>query len=147
MNEPDIQYVDVLPTDSPESVADKIETAILITNGTKSMRRDRPYSGQRHTCLGQRGQQEVSGVTMRDIYDCFVRGFILSHPSMSNDGKLLRSNDEIIREALKGEGGNINGADIYKLTGDIDPVAVIQNAMCEIERIMGIFPNIPKDKE
>lgn len=102
MNKPDIQYVDVLPTDSPESVTDKIDTAILITNGAKSMRRDRPYSGQRHTCLGQRGQQEVSGVTMRDIYDCFVRGFILSHPSMSNDGKLLRSNDEIIREALKG---------------------------------------------
>ena len=31
--------------------------------------RDRPYDGQIHTDEGERGRQEVSGVTMRDLVD------------------------------------------------------------------------------
>lgn len=33
--------------------------------------------------------------------------------------------------------------DVYEGEGDVDPLAVMQNMMCEVERKMGIFPNVP----
>jgi hypothetical protein len=74
--------------------------------------RSRPYLGQRHTDLGERGKTEVRGLTMRDIGDCIRRGQILA----------------------RAPGDRV----------DYDEIAVIQNAMCEVERMMGIFPNVPR---
>ena len=89
-----------------------------------SLDRSRPYDGQAHTDNGERGKQLVEGLTMRDVADCIVRGFL--------------DCGGIDRECPIHD-------DIYSLDLDnIDPGAVIQNACCHIERYMGIFPNVPE---
>lgn len=112
--------------------------------GEINMRRDRPYSGQPHTDNGVRGSQEVSGVTMRDIKDAFIRAYIISHPCYENDSIIpIEPNHTLIEECRKGPNACICENDVYALKGDIDPIAVSQNLTCEIERLMGIFPNLP----
>lgn len=87
-----------------------------------SMDRNRPYDGQPHTHSGERGQTKVEGLTMRDVADCVVKGF-------------LNASGLEIKDPIHD--------DIYKIElDDIDPGAVIQNMVCHIERMMGIFPNI-----
>ena len=125
------------PDDSDECVGEKLITAISILHGIKSMVRDRPYKGQPHTADGVRGSTQVVGLTMRDIRDCMLRGFVLAH---IYEGE----NREIIEEAFKGEKGTINSSDLFRMVGDVDPVAVMQNTLCEIEKVMGIFPNTPQ---
>lgn len=87
---------------------------------------ERPYDGQDHTDAGERGKTIVQDLTMRDIADCIFLGFFLASglPAHQWPDKL-------------------HDLDI----GDIDPGAVIQNAVCEIERRMGIFPNIPGERD
>jgi hypothetical protein len=102
----------------------------------KNLRRDRPYSGQPHTDKGIRGKQEVSGVTMRDLRDCLLRSFFLCSSHIS---------PERYDEANKGEDAQLCDNDLYGWNLDeIDPVALMQNFTCDVERIMGIFPNVPK---
>lgn len=102
----------------------------------KSMNRKRPYNGQSHTDYGERGKTMVEGLTMRDICDCYVRGVILA------SGHIV---PELYTEACKGENAELSINDLYgwDLT-QTDPGAIQQNMMCEVERMMGIFPNIPK---
>lgn len=89
-----------------------------------SLDRKRDYDGQPHTDSGTRDKTEVKGLTMRDISDCIVLGFI--------DASKLEIDSPI-------------HDDIYKIDLDkIDPGAVIQNAMCHIEKYMEIYPNITK---
>ncbi len=80
----------------------------IIDEATGSHRGDlfraRPYDGQPHTDLGERGKQVVSGITMRDIRDCFIRAVALS----SGPG-------EVYEEAKKGERANICENDLYAL--------------------------------
>lgn len=96
-------------------------------SGALSLDRNRPYDGQPHTDGGERGKQLVNGLTMRDIADCIVRGFL-------DCGGIHR--EVPIHD------------DIYTIDlNNIDPGAVIQNAVCHIERYMGIFPNLPKPQE
>lgn len=103
---------------------------------SRNMLRDRPYTGQAHTCTGMRGSQEISGITFRDMRDAYIRACCMSAP----DTPLLHD------EACKGEHAAICENDIYELDWEhIDPVAVIQNMSCEIEKMMGIYPNIPKE--
>ena len=100
----------------------------------RSMKRGRPYIGQPHTDGGTRGMQLVEGLTMRDICDCFVIGACLA----SGPGSFYD-------EASKGEDAILCEDDLYHLPWDnMDIVAVRQNMVCEIERRMGIFPNVPK---
>ena len=91
-----------------------------------SLERDRPYDGQPHTDQGERGKQEVKGLTLRDIADCIVLGFL-------DAGGIERECP--IRD------------DVYTIERDLDYVAVIQNAICHVEKMMGIYPNVPKLKE
>lgn len=85
--------------------------------------RSRPYDGQPHTDLGERGKQEVQGITMRDLRDCFIRGCY--------DASGLTPADW--------------PRDVYGLPwDDMDPIAVCQNMLCWVERYMGIFPNVPE---
>lgn len=85
--------------------------------------RDRPYDGQVHTDLGERGRTEVRGLTMRDLRDCFMRACFLSSGLPESEWP----------------------ASIYKLPwATMDPVAISQNLTCEVERMMGIFPNVPQ---
>ncbi len=99
-----------------------------------SLDRNRPYDGQPHTCVGARGKQLIHGLTMRDIADCFVRGFLHAANEQFPDGYVYN--------------GNICRDDLYRIDlNKIDPGAVIQNAGCEIEKMMGIWPNVPRLKE
>jgi hypothetical protein len=47
-------------------------------------------------------------------------------------------------EATKGEAAAICENDLYGWDlNKLDPMAVAQNLACEIEKIMGIYPNVP----
>jgi len=100
--------------------------------------RGRPYMGQAHTDAGHRGKTEIKGITFRDLSDCFLRACCLSAGACDS-----KEGDRLYEEALKGEMADICENDIYKLPWDnMDPIAVNQNLSYEVERIMGIFPNI-----
>lgn len=108
-----------------------------------NMSRHRPYQGQPHTSTGARGATEIRGVTFRDLRDCFIRAYILSH-SHYKEGSLeeVQPNAALRTEAEKGEAATLCENDMYGLRGDIDPMAVAQNLACELEKMMGIYPNI-----
>lgn len=81
---------------------------------------DRAYDGQPHTVNGERGQQMVEGLTMRDITDCFVRACYESSGL-----------------PIKQWPGSVHDLP------DLDLMAVSQNLGCNIEKRMGIYPNVP----
>jgi hypothetical protein len=83
--------------------------------------RNRPYDGQIHTDKGERGKTEVKSLTMRDITDC--------------------ARIAIWESAFSPE----NAESIYDIDlSKVDPVAIEQNLACNIEKMMGIYPNAPK---
>lgn len=93
--------------------------------------RNRPYDGQRHTNNGERGNTEVKGLTMRDIRDCLIKACLRLDPETN---KYVEENRWLMN-------------DIYKVNfSNIDPLAMAQNLTCEIEKMMGIYPNVPKLK-
>jgi len=96
--------------------------------------RNRPYRGQPHTDEGIRGKTEVKGITFRDLCDAFIIG-ACSASSHQLGGELYeKANGD--RKVCK--------TDLYRLDwNDMDIVAVMQNMTCEVERMMGIFPNVP----
>lgn len=99
------------------------------------MRRDRPYGGQPWTNSGVRGATEIRGITFRDLRDCFIRAVFLSAYDVV---------PHLYEEATKGEGATLCEADLYGWDLDkLDPMAVAQNLSCEVERAMGIWPNVP----
>lgn len=126
-----------MPWDIPDKKASAaLEVAFADLEPDLSMKRDRPYIGQPHTSLGKRGQTEVRGVTFRDLRDCFIRAMCFcADPD-------IPTNRRILKEARKGENANLNGNAVYAVEGNIDPLAIWQNMACEIEKIMGIYPNI-----
>ncbi len=100
------------------------------------MSRKRAYNGQIHTVYGKRGKTKVKGLTMRDICDCYIRGLLISAPNVSS---------KISMEAMKGERADLDENDLYGFDlNKIDAVAIMQNMMCEVEKMMGIYPNVPK---
>lgn len=101
-----------------------------------SMFRCRPYLGQDHTNTGVRGKTEINGVTFRDLRDAYIRAYCLSCGI---------ENPAFYEEAQKGEKASLSENDIYNLKGSVDPIAVLQNLSCEIEKLMGIYPNIDKE--
>lgn len=106
-----------------------------------NMRRDRPYNGQPHTDTGERGKTEIKGITFRDLRDCFIRAILLSTGAETISGKDMRP---LYEEACKGENAVLCENDLYGWDwNQLDPMAVFQNFSCEVERIMGIFPNVP----
>ena len=95
----------------------------------------RPYNGQPWTDAGERGKTLVEGLTMRDVADCFARALFQS----SGPGPLYDASQD-------GDGCSLSNNDMYKVDlNQIGAVAWQQNLTCEIERMMGIFPNIPKE--
>ena len=99
------------------------------------MRRDRPYNGQPHTITGARGAFEIRGITMRDLRDCFIRAALLSAYEIAPAGTY--------EEASKGENAALCENDLYGWNWDkLDPMAICQNLSLEIERLMGVYPNI-----
>lgn len=126
--------------------------------------RERPYNGQPWTDDGIRGQTEVKGLTLRDIKDCFIKALLQCGASdeylekdfmkcwdftgCDENGTppkptqyLLDNQDKYV--STKVDTGNWRPQDVFKLElNKIDPLAVAQNLTCEIEKMMGIFPNI-----
>lgn len=101
-----------------------------------NMRRDRPYNGQPHTDTGIRGKTEIKGITFRDLRDCYIRAIFLSCGELK---------PEHYNEANKGENAVLCEDDLYGWDfNKLDPMAISQNLSCEIEKLMGIFPNIEK---
>ena len=102
-----------------------------------SLYRNRPYRGQSHTAQGDRGKQEIKGITMRDLCDAFIIG------ACSASGHLL--NSELYDKV---ESRRLNRNDLYRLNwNELDPGAVCNQMCCEIEKMMGIFPNVPKENQ
>ena len=92
----------------------------------------RPYNGQPWTDAGERGKTEVRGLTMRDIGDCLAVAFLTS---CEGPWRNLY------------ESGQATWNDVYEAIAadpDFDPVAVRQALTCEIEKRMGIYPNVPR---
>lgn len=117
-------------------IMDKIEDAFRDPH--VNMDRKRPYDGQPWTDSGIRGKEEIKGITFRDLRDCFVRAACLSCGP---------TNLAHYREADKGVAAKLNTDSLYELDWTkIDPVAVAQNLSCEVERLMGIFPNVREVK-
>ena len=130
-------------SDSFARVWDQIEHDLGFND--HNMRRDRPYNGQSHTATGERGKTEIKGITFRDLRDCFVRAFIFSHEYYKPGTiELVQPNAALKDEAEKGEHAALCENDVYRLAGDIDPIAVLQNLCCEVEKVMGIYPNVPR---
>lgn len=110
-------------------------TAHLYGRHDDRMWRTRPYDGQFHTDAGPRGKVEVHGLTMRDIRDCFVRAVCLSASHVV---------PHLYDEADKGENAILSDTDLHDIDmTKVSIVAVQQNLTCEIEKMMGIFPNLP----
>lgn len=109
------------------------------------MNRNRPYDGQPHTFWGERGKTMVGEkLTMRDIADCIAMGFLAASDPDGPDGGLQKRTVEIDPEFIGTEFArkdNWDYSDLYKVTGE-DPVAVIKNAICFIEHMLGIYPNV-----
>ncbi|MBW2636827.1 MAG: hypothetical protein JRC86_04785 [Deltaproteobacteria bacterium] len=106
-----------------------------VTGSNKmSMLRSRPYDGQPHTTTGIRGSEEIKGITFRDLRDCYIRATM---QSVGPDYPGLYAESE------KGEHANLCEGDLYGLDCNIDPIAICQNMCCEIEKLMGIYPNVP----
>lgn len=99
----------------------------------------RDYDGQPHTFVGDRGRLRfyayVSGyppptVTLRDFYDAILIG-ALQAKNRGEDAPLIESIDSptVLREELN--------RDV-----DFSLISAAQNACCEIERRLGIYPNV-----
>lgn len=103
-----------------EELNEAIES-VTFDDELDTLDRNRPYLGQPWTDDGERGKQEVHGVTMRDIKDCFIKACYDSNPHLEHPKS------------------------IYDLDwNNIDIMAVCQNMTCWIEKYMGIYPNLPE---
>ncbi len=92
---------------------------------------DRPFTGQPQTDFGVRGKTEVRGIRFRDLSDCAARAFVHACPECDLHGRA--------------EDGTLNYNDLFDLNlADMDPLALIQNLCCEVEKMMGIYPNVPR---
>jgi len=117
-----------------KELSDAIEA---LTDHTTDL--NRPFTGQPQTENGERGKTEIKGIRFRDLADCLVRAFVNAAALDLKDEKLTQ---ELYRRA---KDGTLNYNDLYKLDlSKMDPMSLIQNVNCEVEKMMGIFPNVPK---
>ncbi|GAA2773985.1 hypothetical protein [Saccharopolyspora taberi] len=83
----------------------------------------RPYDGQPQTAYGERGRTEIRGITFRDLRDAFIRA------CFESSGLPI--------EQWPGS--------VYDLPwSDMDIIAVAQNMANNVEKAMGIYPNVPR---
>ena len=82
----------------------------------------RPYRGQRHTADGERGKQQIVGLTVRDIRDCLILSFYDASPP----------------ENKKNPPKSVEDLPLHEMSLE----SISQHLMCWIERYMGIYPNI-----
>ena len=112
----------------------KLNFAVSSTGGSSDYdnSREHPYNGQPHTDQGERGKTLIKRLTMRDVVDCFVMGYL----DASGRGELVDSGKWRYRNVFD---------ELPEEYNNIDPIAIGQNMSCRIEKMMKIFPNIPSD--
>lgn len=97
------------------------------------------HSGQPHTILGKRGQQEIKLKDI-EICECFLRGMLDggTYYGLTKDGELT---NRIETEKL--EYHHLIDI-IYNVEWmeNFDPVAIVQCASVHMEKVLGIYPNI-----
>lgn len=165
-----IDNIPMLDADS-ENFKDGLAFNLWSTQSNSDYRndRERPYNGQPWTDDGLRGSTEVTGLTFRDIKDCLIKAMLISAPSDEylQEGEflkcwdfseckvegdkpkptsyLLKNQDKYV--STKVDTGNWRPQDVYKIDWNkVDPLAIAQNLSVEIEKMMGIYPNIPKNE-
>ena len=85
---------------------------------------NRPFTGQPNSLAGERGNQLLYNIRMRDIQDLILKH--IAHMCADD-----RNDNEITID------------DIYKYDlNDIDPLGLVVEVCCDIERMMGIYPNL-----
>lgn len=156
----DVPMLDITDEDFKE----KLDFLVWSEHSSSDYRndRERPYNGQAHTDEGERGKQLVTGLTMRDLKDCLIKAMLMAAASykylepeiftkcwdFSTEPPtptkfLLDHQNEPDFISTKSEVGNWRNQDVYKIDfNKVDPLAIAQNFTCEVERMMGIFPNI-----
>lgn len=118
-------------TDDEKEMSDRINNAFKDVQGSSaySWDRNRPYNGQPWTFNGESGKTEVSGITQRDIVDCFVGAALDS--CGDKQPELYAKRDKPIHDL------------IYEVDLEsIDPIAWAMNMLIRIEKMMGIYPNV-----
>lgn len=118
-------------TEGKFSALDRAETVdeFFAAIDAEGFMRERPYTGQNHTCSGERGRQVVTDVSMRDVRDCLFLALFEAAGVTTPDFRLTIG-------------------DAYKLNlNEVDILAVAQNMCNHIEKRMGIYPNVPGLKE
>lgn len=104
--------------------------------GNHLTHKDRPFTGQPHTDNGERGKTEVKGIRFRDLADCVVRA--IASCALDPDAPASQKKYQQL------ENGTYNWNDLFDLDLErCDPVAIVQNVSCEVEKMMDIYPNIP----
>jgi len=113
----------------PEGIVQRIGEILYQTTNHSFANRERPYDGQPHTDQGERGKTLLAGVTFRDLCDAFVIGWLQANGKQG----IVDSPDATYN-------------DIYEHGGEcsIDPLAAMQCMSVELEKRMGIYPNVPK---
>jgi hypothetical protein len=116
-----------IPMVAGDNLEERFKNLAEAIKDKAALDRNRPYRCQQP----KRHQQLVSGLTMRDIRDCAIRGFLLctgvDQPELYH----------------KVENGTCCADDIYLIDFvKIDPIAALQNMQCEIEKMMDIYPNL-----
>jgi hypothetical protein len=102
----------------------------------------RPFTGQPHTENGERGKTEVKGIRFRDLADCVVKAWI---DAAGHTIKNEQRRNELYGRA---DDGTLNYNDVYEIDcGNVDPLALMQNVVCRVEKAMGIYPNVDKLRE
>ena len=127
--------IPILDASDPK-FAQNLKFALWSVGGSTDYRNDRgrPYNGQPQTDQGERGKTEVRGLTMRDVFDCFVMGYLeaTKRSEVVESGKWRY---QMVFDPVYEDDGR---------PFDPDPIAIGQNMCCNIEKMMGIYPNVPE---
>lgn len=103
--------------------------------------KDVMHDPQPHTILGQRGQQEIK-LKKIQIAECVLRGMLDggTYYGLTKDGELTNNIDPEFLEYHH----LIDLIYEVEWMKDFDPVAIVQCIGCHLEKVLGIYPNIPK---
>lgn len=163
------KQIPIINQDDPD-FKEKLNFELWSTQSSTDYRndRERPYNGQDWTDDGERGKTEVKGLTFRDIKDCLVKAILScsasdkyfdefskcwdfsecknEHDTPKPTEYLLSKQSDPDYICTKVNTGNWRYHDIYLVNwSNISPGALCKNLCTEIEKMMGIYPNIKKD--
>lgn len=91
------------------------------------------HAKQPQTIGGKRGNYVISGITMRQLAECTLRGMLDAGTEYNKTETENLSYDHLI--------DLIHEVEWYD---NFDPIAIIQCAGCHVEKVLGIYPNCDK---